>query len=239
MHLDENYMNHGSNSGVDDDFDFDLNVNENINADSNGKPHSHNNQIKLRLILHTIRVVGDEDWIDVIEKKKCVFCDHRLRKMKRGSQTVITTTSTVKQSQILHILDILNEQQKLKEIENAPSMFYHTSCLSELQYKHVKSRTPKKSTTATQSDWAARRSIHSTAFSKILKNINESLIEKGGVKALSDIYASYNAIFKEEELKSNSKLSERNFVNRIRKTEEICGKKGEIWGKMEKFGDKS
>lgn len=96
----------------------------------------------------------------------------------------------------------------MKEFENAESMYYHTSCLSELEYKHVKSRTPKKSTVTTQSDWKAKRSVHSAAFSQIAKNVTETLIDKNGIRALSDIYTMYNAIFEEEKLKSNSNLSE-------------------------------
>lgn len=67
----------------------------------------------------------------------------------------------------------------------------------------MKSRTPKKSTVTTQSDWKAKRSVHSAAFSQIAKNVTETLIDKNGIRALSDIYTMYNAIFEEEKLNSN------------------------------------
>lgn len=129
--------------------------------------------------------------------------------MKKTSQNVTTTTSSGKIGQILYVLDASNEQEKLDKFANASVIYYHTSCLSELDYKYVKSRTPKKSSNETTlSDWTAKRSIHSAAFMKIASNVTETLIEKRGVRALSDIYANYTAIFEEEKLKLSADLSE-------------------------------
>ena len=91
------------------------------------------------------------------------------------------------------------------------SICYHLLCLTELDYKNIKSLKSKAAKVLLQSDWTAKRSSHSAAFSKIKEYVKETLIENRGVKALSDIYAVYNAIFEEEELKSKQNLSESAF----------------------------
>lgn len=148
----------------------------------------------------------EADWIDIPEKQPCIFCNRFLRKTKKSNQKVTTTTTSSKKNQIFNILRILNEDQVLADIENSSSISYHIACFSELEYKHVKSRSLKKATVT--SDWASKRSIHAEVFTKIAKNINETLIEKGQVRSLSEIYDIYKAIFEEEKLKSNSNLME-------------------------------
>lgn len=145
---------------------------------------------------------GETDWVDIVEKQKCIFCNRRFRKYKSSYLKLTTTTLSTKKNQILHILSIMNEQQKLIQFENDPTICYHTLCLSELEYKHVKSRTPKKATTKShQTDWASRRSSHFAAFTKIATIITETLIEKGAVRTLSDIYGIYQALWEEEKIR--------------------------------------
>lgn len=149
----------------------------------------------------------EEDWIDVVEKMTCVFCDRHFKKYNKKFQKVTTTTLPTKISQIINILRIQNEEEKLKKFENSASLCYHTSCLSVLDYKHVKALTPKKTSTLV-SDWTSKRTIHSAAFTKLSKIITESLIDNGGVQSISDIYTTYMAIFEEEKLKSKATLPE-------------------------------
>lgn len=131
---------------------------------------------------------------------------------KNSSQSVTTTTAFAKKNQILHILTIMNEHEKLVKLKTASSMHYHTACLSEHEYKHVKSQTPKKMPTTTQSDWATKRNIHAEVFSKFAESMNEILIEKGGVKSLTDIHATYKGMFEEATFKLKSNQSESAFL---------------------------
>lgn len=134
----------------------------------------------------------------------CIFCDRKFRKVKNSNQPVTTTTLFSKKEQIHLLLQDLNLQEKVDQNENAESICYHTSCLSERLYNYMKIHSPKKPTIVKQSAWSSKRTVHSVAFSKLAVIINETLCERDGVRALSDIYANYEAIFNEEKRKLNA-----------------------------------
>lgn len=81
---------------------------------------------------------GDQNRTDLkIAEKKCIFCDRHDRRMKRKTDSLHAITSSIQKNRILHILSILNEAQKIEQIKNDPSIFYHKSCLATLRYRYV------------------------------------------------------------------------------------------------------
>lgn len=120
---------------------------------------------------------------------------------------------------ILEILKAQGEQEKANSIETAQQIHYHKTCLSELDYKLLQS--PKKANKPkVQSNWAEKRTIHSLVFKKITKYVTEELIGNKEVRALTDIYFMYSALFEEEKTKiapdsDETKFTAQHFLKKL------------------------
>lgn len=142
----------------------------------------------------------------------CVFCDRGVRKVKGRRELIRKSKLTSKTQAILNVLSLANMVEKINQLQTASSISYHSTCLSEYEYKLLEFRSQKKTTSKSNTDWADRRSVHSITFAKIQKHINDTLIDKNEISALASIYELYEAIFEEEKLKSNVNLYDAKFL---------------------------
>lgn len=154
---------------------------------------------------------NDVEWEDIDEDtnvifKECIFCDRQLRRDKRSVQKISKTTTDDVRNRIIRILEILHQEQKIEQIQNA-RVSYHPSCLSEHEYKHLKVRVQKRS----NSHWQVSKTLHSNSFQKIQNHVDEAVIQNRELKSLSDIYAMYEAIFEEEQIQSKLDLFDTKF----------------------------
>lgn len=149
-------------------------------------------------------VHDNQDWIDMAETLKCTFCNQLYRKQNRRFQKLSHATTSNKRSQIYNILVGLNKQN-LNDFDDfdKSTVHYHTTCFNDHRSRFERQITPQKS----QQD-VSKQSVHSTVFSKLFKNLNDSLIQADEVRALSDIYNTYKAIFEEEKESMNLSSSE-------------------------------
>lgn len=140
----------------------------------------------------------------------CAFSVTKTSREVRKFHQKVSKTNAKRKDRILQILEILNLREKTEQNRNAQSISYHPACFMELEYKYLKNRSAKK--TKPLSHWSSRRNMHSAAFLKIQKDASESLIDNQEVKPLSDIYAMYEALFEEEQIRSNQDLSDTKFT---------------------------
>lgn len=130
----------------------------------------------------------------------CVFCCRQLRRRNGHKQNLTRVGSSDLKNRILEILKLQGEQEKADRTETAQQLFYHKTCLTELDYKLIES--PKKANKQKgQTKWAENRTIHSLVFSKIKKFVTDELIEMREIRALTDIHFMYSALFEEEKVK--------------------------------------
>lgn len=144
---------------------------------------------------------NDTMWIDIERNSKtCIFCGYRLCRQKATHRTkkAIKTTSESKMNSIFQLLCFKNMQNKANEFRNAKSIYYHTPCFAELQYKFSRTTSSiKKSCTEDRSNQLIRKNIHLAAFSKVKESVIDSVILKREVRALTDIHNIYSALFEE------------------------------------------
>lgn len=131
------------------------------------------------------------------KSNECVFCSRFLRRRNGHTQNLIQVETDEMKVRISEILKIQGLEEKANQVEITEHIFYHKSCLTELDYKLLispkKANEPKK-----QTKWTEHRKIHSSVFSKMKNYVNEYLIEKKEILALADVHNRYSALFQEE-----------------------------------------
>lgn len=149
---------------------------------------------------------SNEAWDFIDAPDVCIFCDRKVRRTKGKNQKLATSTSEDKLNQIIKILEKENQHGKIDRIQDVYTVSYHPNCFLDLNYKHLTIRSPRKS--KPDSNWQVRRDLHSITFKKIQKEVQESVIQRREIRSMRDIYASYVAVFNDQQTKSKLDLSD-------------------------------
>lgn len=108
--------------------------------------------------------ICDEMWDDVddsLTKPNCIFCERIQLKRKGSHQNTKRAESNFKKDRIREILQIENCTAKLCRIQQATSISYHPSCLTEYEHKlFYGQRANKRSDASPIESWALRVSRH-------------------------------------------------------------------------------
>lgn len=67
------------------------------------------------------------DWDDIVDTSKCVFCDRRLRKVKGHNQVIRKSSLESKTQTILKVLGLTKMQEKADQLQTASSISYHSA----------------------------------------------------------------------------------------------------------------
>lgn len=141
---------------------------------------------------------NDDQWFDIVETSKCIFCNQQYRRRKNVHQKLTKTISTKKIDRIFRLLNMLSLTNKLEEFRNARFISYHVLCLTEIERKLMNLSIDIKEKPC---DLSSRKSIHTVKI-----YLEEKLIEQNDVCALTDIYNMYKALFEEARIQKGMDL---------------------------------
>lgn len=183
-----------------------------------------------RIVIPETNADSDEEWMDDLEASTCIFCDRVRRKRNGVYQYPLKTVSPSKKSRIREILSV-EGYEKLSEIQDAVSINFHVSCLSEYEHKlFYTDRMLKRKGACSRNNWVNRRQVHEKSFANILNIVTEKLVDGRQVHALRNVYQHYLCLCAEystagEPSQSNhTSYSKKHFCDRLLKKLPVLSK---------------
>lgn len=142
----------------------------------------------------------------VSKSKECIFCDHRIKRIRGRNESCVKATSSQKIEDIARILMVQQLETKVQFCQTSQYVMYHRICFQ--QFSKLEQKPDEIANAELNQDWKNLRDIHSTAFKQLKLYLTEKILQAREILALSDVHNYYMRLFIEVQSSSHPELAQ-------------------------------